>query len=92
MIGSLESLLKALPSLEGKTTASFGSFAWSGEAIEIIGDYLTEKSSHYLTTSETIKKTGCLEYEFPIRLRYNFNDDNIEKVDSALMYLRSILN
>ncbi len=92
MIGSLDSLLKELPSLEGKTTASFGSFAWSGEAIEIIGDYLIGASSHYLPTSETIKKTGCMEYEFPIRLRYNLSDENMRKVDSAITYLESILN
>lgn len=92
MIGSLDSLLKSLPSLEGKTTAAFGSFAWSGEAIEIIGDYLIGASSHYLTTSETIKKTGCMEYEFPLRLRYNLSEDNMKKVDSAISYLESILN
>ncbi|MCK9190534.1 MAG: FprA family A-type flavoprotein [Sphaerochaetaceae bacterium] len=92
MIGSLDSLLKSLPSLEGKTTAAFGSFAWSGEAIEIIGDYLRDASSHYLTTSETIKKTGCMEYEFPLRLRYNLSEDNMKKVDSAITYLESILN
>jgi flavorubredoxin len=92
MIGSLENLLKALPSLEGKTTASFGSFAWSGEAIEIIGDYLKEKSSTYLTTSDAIKKTGCLEYEFPIRLRYNLSESNMKKLDSAIKYIESVIN
>ncbi len=92
MIGSLESLLKSLPSLEGKTTASFGSFAWSGEAIEIIGDYLKESSSNYLNTSQIIKKTGCLEYEFPIRLRYNLSQSNLKKLDSAIKYIESIMN
>ncbi len=92
MIGSLEALLKNLPNLKDKTTAAFGSFTWSGEAIEIIGDYLKAASSHYLTTSETIKKTGCMEYEFPLRLRYNLSEENMSKVDSAITYLESILN
>lgn len=92
MIGSLEKILKALPNIEDKTTFAFGSFAWSGEAIEIIGDYLKSAGSHYLTTSETIKKTGCMEYEFPLRLRYNLSEENMSRVDSAITYVESILN
>ncbi|MDC7250416.1 MAG: hypothetical protein PQJ49_10915 [Sphaerochaetaceae bacterium] len=41
---------------------------------------MKEKSSTYLTTSAAIKKTGCLEYEFPIRLRYNLSESNMKKI------------
>ncbi|TKJ05172.1 FprA family A-type flavoprotein, partial [Bacillus cereus] len=42
IIGNLEDILKEITemNLEGKIAASFGSYGWSGEAIEVIQDYL----------------------------------------------------
>ncbi len=54
MIGNLEDLLKDLKEmdLKGKIGAAFGSYGWSGEAIEVIQDYLHANqygSSKYIT-------------------------------------------
>ena len=92
MVGKVELFLKELPSLSGKTSFAFGTFGWSGEAIEIIGDYLIGAGSHYLTTSETIKKTGIMDYDFPIRVRYGLDDNNKHKIDSSIEYILSVMN
>ncbi|MDV4150210.1 FprA family A-type flavoprotein [Clostridium sp. AL.422] len=73
MIGNLEEVLVAMKAmnLEGKIGAAFGSYGWSGEAIEVIHDYLLETNMNVLSTSKIIKTTGMTHVEFPVRVRFS---------------------
>jgi flavorubredoxin len=74
--GNLEVILKELKDLEveGKPAAAFGSYGWSGEAVE---DYLRAADLRTLRSSDIIKSTGMSDIEFPLRVR--FNPENSEK-------------
>ena len=54
MIGNLEDVLKDMKemNLEGKIGAAFGSYGWSGEAIEVIQDYLNQTNMDVQSTSQ----------------------------------------
>src|SRR5690554_1611047 len=67
--GNLEVILKELKELEveGKPAAAFGSYGWSGEAVEVVQDYLTGAGMKALRSSDVIKSTGMANIEFPLR-------------------------
>lgn len=92
MIGNIEDILKELPSmnLEDKVGASFGSYGWSGEAIEVIQDYLKETNMQVLNTSDIIKSTGMNYVEFPIRIRFSPKEDN-KVIEKAAVYISDLL-
>ncbi|MFA6709039.1 MAG: hypothetical protein WCR79_05000, partial [Fusobacterium sp.] len=90
MIGSIEKLVLDLPDLTGKTVGAFGSFGWSGESIEIIQDHLQKTNGNILTTSQCIKKTGTLAMEFPLRVRFSIEKEDIEKIKNDVIYIRSL--
>lgn len=71
--GNLEVILKELKELEveGKPAAAFGSYGWSGEAVEVVQDYLTGAGMKALRSSDVIKSTGMSKIEFPLRVRFN---------------------
>ncbi|MBO1264263.1 FprA family A-type flavoprotein [Proteiniclasticum sp. SCR006] len=71
--GNLEAILKELKELEveGKPAAAFGSYGWSGEAVEVVQDYLTGAGMKALRSSDVIKSTGMSNVEFPLRVRFN---------------------
>lgn len=77
--GNLEVILKELKDLEveGKPAAAFGSYGWSGEAVEVVEDYLRAADLRTLRSSDIIKSTGMSDIEFPLRVR--FNPENSEK-------------
>lgn len=77
--GNLEVILKELKDLEveGKPAAAFGSYGWSGEAVEVVEDYLKAAGLRTLRSSDIIKSTGMSDIEFPLRVR--FNPENSEK-------------
>lgn len=89
LIGVLEDLLKALPDLTGKYVGAFGSFGWSGESIEIIQDYLLNTKANILTTSDAIKKTGTIEMEFPLRVRYNMDESIENTIEKNVIFIKS---
>lgn len=82
MVGNLEDILKELKflNLENKICAAFGSYGWSGEAIEVIQDYLAETNIQVLNTSDVIKSTGVSDIHLPIRVRFSLQDDLINQV------------
>jgi anaerobic nitric oxide reductase flavorubredoxin len=92
MIGNLEQILTELPDmdLEGKIAAAFGSYGWSGEAIEVIQDYLLKTNMYVLSTSRVIKTTGMTDIEYPVRVRFSPND-SIEKVENAASFISDLL-
>lgn len=93
MVGNLEPLLIKLKdmNLEGKLAAAFGSFGWSGEAIEVIQDYLNETNMSVQSTSNVIKTTGMTHVEFPIRVRFTPKNEQLQKVDHATEFVTDLL-
>jgi flavorubredoxin len=79
MIGSIEDIVKEIVKLDlsGKFAAAFGSYGWSGEAVEIINDYLKNSNATLLDTSYMIKATGDDHIKLPLRV--NFTPENEAK-------------
>lgn len=76
--GNLETILKELKDLEveGKPAAAFGSYGWSGEAVEVVQDYLVGAGMKALRSSDVIKTTGMTDVTFPLRVRFNPEDSH----------------
>lgn len=88
MVGKLEEVLKAVVAmnLEGKIGVAFGSYGWSGEAIEIVQDYLEGSNITTLKTSDVIKATGMTDVQYPIRIRFSLNEDNRHNFERAIIH------
>lgn len=82
--GNLESILKELKELEveGKPAAAFGSYGWSGEAVEVVQDYIVGAGMKALKSSDVIKSTGMDNVTFPLRVRFN-PEDSVETIKAA---------
>lgn len=94
MIGNLEEILKEMKeiNLEGKIAAAFGSYGWSGEAIEVIQDYLNETNMNVQSTSNVIKSTGMTHVEFPIRIRFSPKDEEkTQRIKHATTFVTDLL-
>ncbi|WP_186431253.1 FprA family A-type flavoprotein [Clostridium sp. BSD9I1] len=94
MIGKLEDVLKELKdmNLEGKIAAAFGSYGWSGEAIEVIQDYLNQSNMKVLNTSEIIKSTGMSDIYFPMRIRFSAKGDTLKEIERSAKFVSDLLN
>jgi len=93
IIGNMEDILKSLSglNLENKIGSAFGSYGWSGEAIEIVQDYLKKTNIKVLSTSGVIKSTGMIDIEFPIRIKFSPSFDNVKSIKSAIIYTADLL-
>ena len=93
MIGNLEEVLKDMKEmdLDGKIGAAFGSYGWSGEAIEVIQDYLNQTNMDVQSTSDVIKTTGMTHVEFPVRVRFSPKDEQLKKIESSATYVADLL-
>lgn len=93
MTGKMEDSLKSISTLnlEGKIGAAFGSYGWSGEAIEVVQDYLNKTKLKVLNTSDIIKSTGMTDIEFPLRIRFSVGDDEIKSIERAVVYTTDLL-
>ncbi len=78
MVGKIEEVLKELKDtdLSSKLGIAFGSYGWSGEAVEVINDYIRGTNMQLVDSSYIIKTTGMNDLQFPIRVK--FNPDEIE--------------
>ncbi|MFZ5968324.1 MAG: FprA family A-type flavoprotein [Bacillota bacterium] len=76
MVGKLEEVLKELKNMDlsGKLAVAFGSYGWSGEAIEVIHDYLNETNAKVINSSYIIKSTGMDDIQVPIRVKFSPDD------------------
>ncbi len=72
LVGHLENVLKELKNvdLSSKIGVAFGSYGWSGEAIEVIHDYLKELNIKAIDSSYIIKATGMNHIQVPIRIKF----------------------
>ncbi|MCL6602562.1 MAG: FprA family A-type flavoprotein [Paenibacillus sp.] len=94
MTGNLESILLKLKdlNLEGKLAAAFGSYGWSGEAIEVVQDYLNGTNMTVQSTSHVIKTTGMTHVEFPIRIRFSpKEEEKMTKIKNAAEFVSDLL-
>ncbi|MBN1052364.1 FprA family A-type flavoprotein [Clostridium botulinum] len=93
MIGNMEDILKNLKSLnlESKLGAAFGSYGWSGEAIEVVQDYLNETNLKVLNTSHVIKSTGMIDIELPLRIGFSPKEDNLKNIERLVTYVSDLL-
>lgn len=93
MIGNLEAVLEELQkmNLEDKVGAAFGSYGWSGEAIEVVQDYLNKTNMRILNTSEIIKSTGMTDVQFPIRVRFSPQVEDVKNIERAAVYTAELL-
>ena len=93
MIGNLEDVLKDMTKmdLEGKIGAAFGSYGWSGEAIEVIQDYLNQTNMDIQSTSNVIKTTGMTHVEFPVRVRFTPKDEQLQKIEHSATFVADLL-
>lgn len=78
MIGTIEDILKEIIKLDldGKLALSFGSYGWSGEAIEVINDYIKETNMTLVDTSYLVKSTGDDSIELPLRIKFTPDEDS----------------
>lgn len=78
--------------LQGKIAAAFGSYGWSGEAIEVVQDYLNETNMNVQSTSNVIKSTGMTHVEFPIRIRFSPKDkEKTRQIKHATTFVTDLL-
>lgn len=72
MVGKMETLLKELKHIDltSKFAVAFGSYGWSGEAVEVIQDYLKETNMQVVDRSYIIKATGMDNLQIPIRIKF----------------------
>lgn len=93
MIGNMEEVLKTLKTLnlENKLGAAFGSYGWSGEAIEVVQDYLNETNLKVMNTSDIIKSTGMTDIQLPLRIRFSPKEDNLKSIDRLVTYTADLL-
>ena len=94
MIGNLEEILIEVKemNLEGKIAAAFGSYGWSGEAIEVVQDYLNETNMNVQSTSNVIKSTGMTHVEFPIRIRFSpKSEEKTQQIKHATTFVTDLL-
>ena len=93
MIGNLEEVLKDMTEMDlaGKIGAAFGSYGWSGEAIEVIQDYLNQTNMNVQSTSHVIKTTGMTHVEFPVRVRFSPKDEQLKKIEHSATFVADLL-
>ncbi|WP_026477216.1 FprA family A-type flavoprotein [Alkaliphilus transvaalensis] len=78
MVGNLETILKQLKDLDlsGKFAVAFGSYGWSGEAIEVINDYLKDTNLTVIDRSYIVKTTGMDDIQVPIRVKFKPEEES----------------
>ncbi|NBI05551.1 FprA family A-type flavoprotein [Senegalia massiliensis] len=93
MVGGIEKVLKILKymNLEEKLGIAFGSYGWSGEAVEVIKDYLQDTNIKLVDSSYVIKTTGMDNIKFPIRVKFNPDKENIEEVKASTRVIKDML-
>ncbi|MGO1712804.1 MAG: FprA family A-type flavoprotein, partial [Senegalia sp. (in: firmicutes)] len=93
MVGGIEKVLKEIKTinLDGKLGIAFGSYGWSGEAVEVIKDYLAETDIKLVDSSYVIKTTGMDDIKFPIRVKFNPDEEKIEELKLSSRVIKDIL-
>ncbi|WP_202709291.1 FprA family A-type flavoprotein [Sporosalibacterium faouarense] len=93
MVGSIEDVLKELKNMDlsSKLGVAFGSYGWSGEAVEVINDYLNESNINVVDRSLIIKSTGMDDVQFPIRIKFNPDEQGKEMLYKSVHTVGDLL-
>ncbi len=93
IVGNLESVLKELidMDLKDKLAIAFGSYGWSGEAVEVIQDYLNKTNMQVIDSSYIIKTTGMDNYKFPIRVKFQPKEEIKSIVQASARIIGDLL-
>ncbi|MDP4147120.1 MAG: FprA family A-type flavoprotein [Bacillota bacterium] len=85
MIGNIEDYIKEIVSMDlsGKYGFAFGSYGWSGEAIEIINDYLRQSNIELLDSARIIKATGANEVSLPLRISFYSDNEKMAAINAG---------
>ena len=72
MVGNIEEVLKDIKdmNLSNKLAIAFGSYGWSGEAVQVVHDYLLESNMKVIDSSYIIKTTGMDHVQLPLRVKF----------------------
>ncbi|MBB6216750.1 flavorubredoxin [Anaerosolibacter carboniphilus] len=81
MVGKLEDVLKELRNMDlsEKLAIAFGSYGWSGEAIQVIQDYLMTSGMKVVDSSLLIKSTGMTHIQLPLRIKFAPADEGVDQ-------------
>lgn len=92
MVGKIEGVLKELKNMDlnSKVGVAFGSYGWSGEAIEVINDYLKASTLKVLDSSLIIKSTGMDNIQAPIRVKFAVEEE-VNKFKKSVNVISAIL-
>ncbi|ABR49843.1 beta-lactamase domain protein [Alkaliphilus metalliredigens QYMF] len=93
MVGKLEIILKEMKNMDlsSKLGVAFGSYGWSGEAVEVINDYLKENGMKVIDSSYIIKVTGMDDVQVPLRVKFNPNEDEQRKLYRSIEIIGDLL-
>jgi len=93
MVGKLEDILKELKTMDlsKKLGIAFGSYGWSGEAIEVIYDYMKDSNINVVDSSFIIKSTGMDDVKFPIRIKFSPGEKESKEIERAADTIADIL-
>lgn len=91
LIGDLEKLLQELCKLDiSGYAAAFGSYGWSGEAIEVVQDYLRESKLTLVDKAYLVKTTG-MDIAFPVRVRFAPESEEATEIRKAAQVFGELL-
>lgn len=93
MIGNIEDVLKELVDLDlsNKFGAAFGSFGWSGEAVEIINDYIKGSGMTLVDSSYIVKATGDNHIQLPLKVNYYDEEESKEAAIETAMAIGELV-
>lgn len=93
LVGHLENVLKELKNIDlsSKIGVAFGSYGWSGEAIEVINDYLKELNIKAIDSSYIIKATGMNDIQVPIRIKFKHSEAEEIRLNKVVQTLGDLL-
>lgn len=93
MVGNIEEVLKGLKEMDltDKLAIAFGSYGWSGEAIEVLYDYLKSTAMKVVDTSYMIKTTGMDHLQIPIRVKFAPEGREIDRIKETVEMIGDLI-
>ncbi len=94
MVGNIEEFLKSLQgeAMKGKFAAAFGSYGWSGEAVVHLDEQLHGLGFTVIDQNYLVKKTGVIEPFFPLRVKFNREEELVRAEEAGMIFAEQLLN
>jgi len=93
MVGNIEDILKDIKvmDLSNKLAIAFGSYGWSGEAVQVVHDYLLESGMKVIDSSYIIKVTGMDNVQLPLRVKFAPDEKEQNRIMEAARVIGDLL-